>query len=184
MAELKYPRFNTIYSTREEALIKLSELSRSYGEPVTIRYYNSKRDICIILAIYKSNLIGDFEISYDSNPEIKSSVYSFTKDNPNFSDNDCINNALLGKIPVMGDIVVITDVTGEVPLMKSYIYTETWKLLSTPSGSISSLNIGDSLMPVIKEDGSANLEVKVDNSTIKIDETGGLTVGILNGGTF
>lgn len=187
MAELKYPRFNTIYNSREEALIKLKEISRSYGEPVTIRYYNNDKTVCIILAIYKSELIGDFEISYDSNPELQPKVYSISKNNPDISDIDYINSALSGKIPVIGDIVIITDICGELPITKSFIYTngDIWKLLTTPSGSISSLDIGNTLTPVVKEDGSVDLEVKVDNSTIKYDDSiGGLTVGILNGGTF
>lgn len=186
MAELKYPRFNTIYATREEALVKLKELSRSYGEPVAIRYYNSKKYICVILAIYKSEAVGDFEISYDSNPEMQSSVYSVTKSNSDMSDKDCIDAALFGKTPILGDIIVITDISEEITIAKSYIFTDgIWKLLSTPSGSLSSLNVGNSLVPVVKEDGSTDLEVRVDNNSIKYDDAvGGLTVSVLNGGTF
>lgn len=186
MAELKYPRFNTIYSSREEAINKLNELTRSYGEPVAIRYYNTSKLVCVLLAIFKSEYKGDYEISYDSNPDLIAKVFNITKNDSSISDEECINNALFGKIPVQGDIVIITDLSDEIPIVKSFIYTEkSWKLLATPSGSLSSLNLGDSLVPVINEDGSANLEVKVDNSTIKYDDTtGGLTVGTLNGGTF
>ena len=65
MAELRYPRFNNIYASREDAISKLDNLSRSYAEPVTIRYYNSENKICVILAMYKSDKPGDYVINFD-----------------------------------------------------------------------------------------------------------------------
>ena len=185
MAEIIYPRFNTIYATREVALAKLSELSRSYGEPVAIRYYNNSKTICVILAIFKSAITGDFEISYDSNPELKSKVYNVTKENPSLTDEDTINSVLFGKTPIIGDVVIIFEATNS--LTKSYIYTDDkeWKLLSTPYGPLSTTKIGDTLVSVVNEDGTSDLEVKLDNSTIVYNkDKGGLTVNIINGGTF
>ena len=65
MAELRYPRFNQIYASREEAIKKLDNLSRSYAEPVTIRYYDENNKICVILAMYKSDSVGDYVINFD-----------------------------------------------------------------------------------------------------------------------
>lgn len=186
MAELKYPRFNTIYATRDEALSKLNDLTRSYGEPVAIRYYNNTKKICVLLAIFKSELKGDYEISYDSNPEMTPRVYTVIKVDTDISDVECINAALFGKTPIQNDIVILTDSSETVSVVRSYIFVEgSWTLLATPTGAMSSVDIGSSLLPVKNEDGSVSLEVKVDNSTITYDEaTGGLTVNKLNGGTF
>lgn len=191
MAELRYPRFNTVYNNREEALKKLNELTRSYGEPVAIRYYNSKKEICIIVAVYKSESLGDYSISYDSNADLIPNAYTVTKDNPNTTDEDLIKTALFGKVPVSNDIVIITDNTLEIPTVKSYIYiasNDSWKILSSSSGApgtIGSLVLGDSVATGKDESGQTTLEVKVDGSTLIYDELlDGITVKELNGGTF
>ena len=73
MAELRYPRFNTIYNSREEAINKLDNLSRSYGEPVAIRYYSSdKKEVYVILAMYKSDVKGDYVINFDKSSSSQS----------------------------------------------------------------------------------------------------------------
>lgn len=191
MAELRYPRFNTVYNNREEALKKLNELTRSYGEPVAIRYYNNKREICIIVAVYKSESLGDYSISYDSNADLIPNAYTVTKDNPDTTDEDLIKTALFGKVPVSNDIVIITDNTLEIPTVKSYIYiasNDSWKILSSSSGApgtIGSLVLGDSVATGKDESGQTTLEVKVDGSTLIYDELlDGITVKELNGGTF
>ena len=191
MAELRYPRFNTVYNNREEALKKLNELTRSYGEPVAIRYYNSKREICIIVAVYKSESLGDYSISYDSNADLIPNAYTVTKDNPDTTDEDLIKTALFGKVPVSNDIVIITDNTLDIPTVKSYIYiasNDSWKILSSSSGApgtIGSLVLGDSVATGKDESGQTTLEVKVDGSTLIYDELlDGITVKELNGGTF
>lgn len=191
MAELRYPRFNTVYNNREEALKKLNELTRSYGEPVAIRYYNSKKEICIIVAVYKSESLGDYSISYDSNADLIPNAYTVTKDNPNTTDEDLIKTALFGKVPVSNDIVIITDNTLGIPTVKSYIYiasNDSWKILSSSSGApgtIGSLVLGDSVATGKDESGQTTLEVKVDGSTLIYDELlDGITVKELNGGTF
>lgn len=132
MAELRYPRFNTIYLSRNEAIKKLDELVRSYGEPVAIKYYNSTREVCVILALYISDSKGDYSISYDSNKELNPSVYTSTKTSTSQTDEECIKIALFGKSPVPQDIVIITDQSGGEKSIRSYIYTpsDDWKLLS------------------------------------------------------
>lgn len=199
MAELRYPRFNTIYSSRNEAIKKLNELVRSYGEPVAIRYYNSTKEVCVILALYVSESKGDYSISYDSNKELNPSVYTSTKTSPSQTDEECIRIALFGKSPVPQDIVIITDQSGEEKSIRSYIYTTSdgWKLLSTGGGnngsgggeyhpdSVGSLLLGDSVTTGVDEEGNKTLEVKTDGSTIVYnEELGGLTVGTIYGGTF
>lgn len=206
MAEFRYPRFTTIYSDREEAVKKLNELTRSYGEPVAIRYYNSKRTICVILAIFKSDRRGDYDISYDSNTELQPSIYTITIDGGNTvlsvdlpenyiingtsnktkgifsgdekSDMDYINSALSGKTPVIGDLVLIK----ESQAVRSYIYTKDgWQALFVSEGLV----LGDSVMFEKNEEGESALEVKTDNSSIIYDEeVGGLTVNKIYGGTF
>lgn len=187
MAEFKYPRFNTIYPTREEAIEKLDNLTRAYGEPVAIRYYNTSKTVCVLLAIFKSDAKGDYSISYDSNPETTPKVYTITKTDSSITDEEYINIALFGKTPIDNDIVILTDCSEDIPYTKSYIYTDNkWILLSNQgNGSIGSLDLGNSLVPIVNEDGSSRLEVKTDNSTISYsEEVGGLTVKKINGGTF
>ena len=113
-------------------------------------------------------------------------VYTVVKVDTDVSDVECINAALFGKTPIQNDIVILTDSSETVSVVRSYIFVEgSWTLLATPTGAMSSVDIGNSLLPIKNEDGSVSLEVKVDNSTITYDEaTGGLTVNRLNGGTF
>lgn len=128
MAELRYPRFNAIYSNRDEAIKKLNELTRSYGEPVAIRYYNNENKTCVILAIFKSESKGDYEISYDSNTELLPNVYTIEKDNSDKTDLEYIDIALKGKQPIEKDIVIIKSMNNVV----SYIFTNNnWQILST-----------------------------------------------------
>lgn len=192
MAELRYPRFNTIYSDREQALNKLNELTRSYGEPVAIRYYNSKREVCLVVAVYKSDGRGDYSISYDSNADLIPNAITITKTEISQTDEDCITAALFGKSPVPSDIVIITDMTVDTPITRSYIYVSSgsWKNLTSGSsseieGAVGSLVLGDSVSTGVNEDGNKTLEVKVDGSSLVYDENiGGITVKHLNGGTF
>ena len=132
MAELRYPRFNAIYSNRDEAIKKLNGLTRSYGEPVAIRYYSSENKTCVILAIFKSEGKGDYEISYDSNTELLPNVYTIEKDNSDKTDLEYIDIALKGKQPIERDIVIIESMNN---VVVSYIFTNNnWQILST-SGS-------------------------------------------------
>lgn len=80
MAELRYPRFNTIYASRDEAIAKLDNLSRSYAEPVTIRYYSEDNKICVILAMYKSDKKGDYIINFDEDTDFSGDVVEKLED--------------------------------------------------------------------------------------------------------
>ena len=229
MAELRYPRFNAICSNRNEAIKKLNELTRSYGEPVAIRYYNRENKSCVILAIFKSENKGDYEISYDSNTELLPNVYTVNVNNSDSgdstivlettllikspdsqvkeeinvldldsgivmndstltiletkkSDQEYIDIALNGRLPVTGDIVIIT----ENQSIRSYIYARgdrggIWQILSSDS----KISVGDSISYEDNEFGEPVLEVKTDNNTIIYDNNiGGLTVKRIYGGTF
>lgn len=194
MAELRYPRFNTIYPKREDAIKKLDELVRSYGEPVAIRYYNSQKEVCVILAIFTGDSKGEYEISYDSNADLVPSVYTVTKEDTTQTDEECIDAALFGKAPIGYDIVIITDLSLDEPAIRSYIYSSTkgWKILSSGNagmgsgeGTIGSLVLGDSVTSEVNEQGQSTLEVKTDGVTLVYnEELGGLTVNKISGGTF
>lgn len=198
MAELRYPRFNKIYSTRQEAIEKLDDLTRAYGEPVAIRYYNRKNEVCVILAIYKGEAKGEYSISYDSNAELIPSVYTSIKDS-SITEEECLKNALGGKEPVGNDIVIITDASTGIPTLKSYVYSTTqskWLVLSSGGSSntpgedgesipVGSLFLGDSLAVGTNDKGESTLEVKTDGTSLAFDEElGGLTIKTVSGGVF
>ena len=63
--KFRYTRFEKIYSSREEAIIKLNNTTRYYAENVAIRYKNGD-SFETILALFRSETKGDYSINFDS----------------------------------------------------------------------------------------------------------------------
>lgn len=189
MARFQYSRFETIYDSREQAIELLNGLSRLYAETVAVKYYNNLRDICIILAVYKSTATGDFEISYETNASDNSLPRVFTvKRSGNLTDEECINVALFGEKPVNRDIVIITEVPGSVT---SYIYYGTeWEMLSSPNsnGQGGNVNIEVENTDTVNlnyAEGKISANVNIDNSSLVYDpEVSAIRVNKIYGGTF
>lgn len=65
MAKLQYTRFENIFESREIAINKLNEISRNFAEPVMIRYYGTDKNIKTMVALFRSESIGDYVLQYD-----------------------------------------------------------------------------------------------------------------------
>ena len=57
-------RFINIFNSKDEAIRKLDNTSRYYGEPVMIKYRDESGYTKVMLALYKSEAKGDYEIFY------------------------------------------------------------------------------------------------------------------------
>lgn len=190
MAELRYPRFENIYPSREDAVSKLDGLTRSYAEPVTIRYYGSNGKIYIILAVYKSSRKGDYVISFNESnfsgtTSASDLVYMLVKADDTKTDLEYISEKVLN--PRIGDITILTDTTSEIIIKRSYVWSgSSWEVLSSggAEGTVGNLVLGDSVKTGIDENGNQTLEVNTDGTTLITNEDGSISVGQVNRGTF
>lgn len=188
MAKFQFPRFETIYENREQVIEVLSGLSRSYAEPVAIRYNNSG-DIYILIAVFKSSSVGDYDIVHESGLSSGGSEIYTVKRSDNQTDEECINTALFGELPNKGDIVIITEGFKRVT---SYIYNGTqWILLSTTGdgsgGSGVSFGIKDTetVNMDLSSTGTLSAKVNIDNESLVYDpEVLAIRVNKIYGGTF
>ena len=105
-------RFEDVYSGRRRALSKLDTINRDYGEIVAIRYYLSDPGKPnFILAFYKSQAVGDYQIIYDSG-DTENNKYSNSRvfevedpDNTKTIEENIENEyANEGLIPKIGDL--------------------------------------------------------------------------------
>lgn len=175
----RFTRFNNIYDSKREAILKLDNTSRHYAETVAIRYYNNG-STCVILALFNSEKVGDYIISFDSGSEsLDSKVFKTEKSVENQSDEDCINAFFSDKIPRDKDIIIIKTNNLE---QNSYIYYDkTW--ISLYSHADFSLEESESI-EVSKKENTLNTfkaEVKTDNLSIVVGDNG-IEVGIIDGG--
>lgn len=65
MAKIQYTRFEEVFSNREAAIEKLNSISRFFAEPVVIRYYSEEGNIVTLIALYRSEKIGDYVLQFD-----------------------------------------------------------------------------------------------------------------------
>lgn len=66
MAKIQYTRFEEIFRTREIAINNLNSISRNFAEPVMVKYYGDKdRKVKTLVALYRSNVAGDYVLQYD-----------------------------------------------------------------------------------------------------------------------
>lgn len=173
----RFTRFNNIYDSKKDAILKLDNISRHYAETVAIRYYNNG-STCVILALFNSERIGDYIISFDSGSEsLDSRVFETKKLAEDQSDEDCIKAFFSDKVPRDKDIVIIRANNLE---QVSYIYyNKTWTSLYSHVDF--SLESSRSVKVEKKEGNTFKANVKTDNSSIIVGESG-LEVGIIDGG--
>lgn len=201
MANLQFTRINKIFSSKESAIERLDQLSRTYAEGVVVKYlsYDGVNSIeNLIFAIYKSDTKGDYTIIYDSSSPASTSgfrVFTVKKTSEDQTDSEAINVALFGEDPKNYDIAIITSFDGN--SVYSYIYYEgSWNYLAVGGGgSSTNLNISatdtDTIdltletNPSISTEKILKADVKIDNQSLVFDEeAGGIRVNKIYGGTF
>lgn len=175
----RFTRFNNIYDSKRDAILKLDNTSRHYAETVAIRYYNNG-STCVILALFNSEQIGDYVISFDSGSEsLDSRVFETKRITESQSDEDCISAFFSDKVPRDKDIIIIKTNNSE---QISYIYyNKTWTALYSHVDF--SLESSKSI-EIKKKENTLNTfkaNVKTDNSSIIIGEDG-LEIGVIDGG--
>ena len=192
MAQGQLTRFECIYSSREEALKALSCSSRQYAELVAVRYYNENEEVCIILAIYKSADLGDFEIVSDSylccnQPRI----FTAKKQSEDQSDYECILIALFGEKPKNGDVVILTSYDGTTSITYTMIGGEWIKTGGTTADGLGIIfedsgTIDFTLSPGPTESKKIlKADVKLDKDNLVYDgEIDAIRINRIYGGTF
>lgn len=190
MAQLT--RFECIYSTRDEAIKALSCASRQYAELVAVRYYNEAEEVCLLLAIYKSADLGDFDIVSDT-MELSQGPRVFTakKQSEEQSDYECILIALFGEKPKNGDVVILTSYDGTTSITYTMIGGQWIKTGGTTADGLGIIfedsdTIDFTMSPGPTETKKSLIaEVKLDNNSLGYDEkVDGIRVKKIYGGTF
>lgn len=192
MANIQLTRFDSIFNNRESLLNALSNISRIYAENVAARYVGKDGDIKIMIVIFKSEELGDYEITFDSgNLPTSTRIFKVRKISNEQTDEDAISSALFGETPKVGDIVIINPYIGN--YVTSYIfYNGIWELIS---GSFeqndNGINVKDTntiSMNITTDEtgvGVISSDVKLDNSTLTYDpETDSIRVNRIYGGTY
>lgn len=191
---LQLNRFNNIYPTRESAFSLLNNLSRSYSECVTVRYYEDPETekIGIIVVIYKSETKGDYEVIYESAEKIIETsfrIFRVTRQYEGQSDLECINVALFGETPVNRDMVIITSTTGNTTVTLIY-YEKEWIRIGSDGSEIKVINSDTVNLEMIVDpennlDKTIKADVKIDGESIIYDNSiDKIRVNKIYGGTF
>lgn len=192
MAQSQLTRFECIYSTRDEAIKALSCASRQYAELVAVRYYNEAEEVCLLLAIYKSADLGDFDIVSDT-MELSQGPRVFTakKQSEEQSDYECILIALFGEKPKNGDVVILTSYDGTTSITYTMIGGQWIKTGGTTADGLGIIfedsdTIDFTMSPGPTETKKSLIaEVKLDNNSLGYDEkVDGIRVKKIYGGTF
>lgn len=192
MAQGILTKFECIYSSREEALKALGCTSRQYAELVTARYYDDNDDICILLVIYKSADIGDFEIVSDSNIlSQEPRIFTAKKQTETQSDYECILIALFGEKPHNGDVVILTSYDGTTSITYTMIGGEWVKTGGTTADGLGIIFEDSETVKFTMSPGPSEskkiltADVKIDNSGLIYDEaTDTIRINKIYGGTF
>lgn len=189
MAKLQYTRYEVICSTREEALEKLRSLSRSYAEPVAIRYKAPNNDVYTIVAIYQSTSPGDFEITYETGSMGLGRVFKITRTRSTQTDQELIVAAMFGEVAQPLDIVIIEEKSSA--SSTSYVYYNSeWNMLWQGAASeTTKFEDSDTVKFSSTETSETGVvvkaEVPIDNETLTVDPgTKKLRVTKIYGGTF
>lgn len=180
--KFRYTRFTRVYKSRKEAIRKLNNTSRYYGENVAISYKDDDK-VNIILALYKSTSPGDYEINYESGWSGGSGseeIVSVTRKEGE-SDIDALNRAIAK--PGNGDIVVISGSQDT-----AYIYNNGGWLCLSKKLELDKID-SDTIKFNISEDPVLGIytitgEVPIDETSLIVSETGKLQVGIIDGGNL
>nr|UWG87208.1 MAG: hypothetical protein [Bacteriophage sp.]DAJ13916.1 MAG TPA: hypothetical protein [Myoviridae sp. ctfA14]DAW22174.1 MAG TPA: hypothetical protein [Bacteriophage sp.]DAY73090.1 MAG TPA: hypothetical protein [Caudoviricetes sp.] len=192
MAQSQLTRFECIYANRDEALKALSCASRQYAELVAVRYYNEVEDVCILLVIFKSADLGDFDIVSDT-MELSQGPRIFTakKQSEEQSDQECILIALFGEKPKNGDVVILTSYDGTTSITYTMIGGQWIKTGGTTADGLGIIfedsNTIDFTMSPGPTESKKTLtaDVKLDNNNLIYDEkVDGIRINKIYGGTF
>ena len=182
-------RFINIFNSKDEAIRKLDNTSRYYGEPVMIKYRDGKGNTKVMLALYKSEAKGDYEIGYDPDNKINNDrIHSITKEEGE-SDEDALLRCYIGiPGPFSGDLVIVSS-----PDLNNttYVYlNDTWLNFSQNLTLKASTKNNDSVSFELNLDESLGIytiggNVKVDGkSIISSPTTGELSVNLIDGGNL
>lgn len=192
MAQGISTRFECVYSSRDEALKALSCLSRQYAELVAVRYYDDNDDVCMLLVIFKSADLGDFDIVSDSlSSNNQPRIFTAKKQSEDQTDSECILIALFGEKPNNGDVVILTSYDGTTSITYTMIGGEWIKTGGTTADGLGitfedSDTIDFTLSPGASETKKIlTADVKIDNVGLVYDESiDAIRVNTIYGGTF
>lgn len=181
-------RFINIFNSKDEAIRKLDNTSRYYGEPVMIRYRDENGYTRVMLALYKSEAKGDYEIGYDPDSRVSNErIHNILKEEGE-SDEDALSRCYIGKPgPFNGDLVIVSS-----PNLNNVVYiylNDTWLNFSQNLTLRTSTKISDSISIDLSLDESLGIytiggNVKVDGKSIVSSPTGKLSVNIIDGGNL
>lgn len=187
----RYTRFDNIYSSREAAIKKLNNTSRYFAENVCIQYRDSSSGrVEVILALYKSEKLGDYIINFDSASEgsnQSASTYEVTRQLGE-TDKDCINRATSSAETLVDrDLVVINEKDGNTSVVYMYTYG-TWNAI-TNNTTIETRDSSTVKFNLITDGDigkyTLSATVPIDESSIVLDpDTGNIKVGIIDGGNL
>lgn len=179
----RYTRFEKIYSSREEAIIKLNNTSRYFAENVAVRYKNGKSEDSYdtILALFQSNAKGDYIINFDSglgeyigsDGSNVGRIFDMTRKNGE-SDEEVLNRAVFDvvSLPKEWDLVIIhsennSDIT--------YLYHNSVWICLTQDLVLTPHDSRTVKLTVVKNEAAdaydITAEVPIDNSSLCIDPT-------------
>ena len=192
MAQGILTRFDCIYSSREEAIKALDCSSRQYAELVAVRYYDDDEDICIMLVIFKSADLGDYEIISDSKSlSMEPRIFTAKKQSESQTDAECILIALFGEKPHNGDVVILTSYDGTTSVTYTMIGGEWIKTGGTTA---------DGLGIIFEDSGTIDFTIspgpseskKILTADVKLDGVGliqdpeidAIRIAKIYGGTF
>lgn len=194
MANLQFTRIKKIFPSREDAIKRLDELSRTYAESVAVMYYSPNKSEELILSIYKSEEKGDYYIIHDTYSAKNNGfrVFRVKKTSEDQSDSECINIALFGEDPKNYDMVNITSFDGG--SVTSYIYYEgSWSILGigTDTGISNLITTNTDTVRLTLEPAEVSNEkilkadVNLDNQSLIYDDNiKGIRVNKIYGGTY
>lgn len=192
MAQGILTRFDCIYSSREEAIKALDCSSRQYAELVAVRYYDDDEDVCIMLVIFKSADLGDYEIISDSKSlSMEPRIFTAKKQSESQTDAECILIALFGEKPHNGDVVILTSYDGTTSITYTMIGGEWIKTGGTTADGLGIIFEDSGTIDFTMSPGPSETkkiltaDVKLDNvGLIQDPEIDAIRVAKIYGGTF
>ena len=192
MAQGILTRFDCIYSSREEAIKALDCSSRQYAELVAVRYYDDDEDVCIMLVIFKSADLGDYEIISDSKSlSMEPRIFTAKKQSESQTDAECILIALFGEKPHNGDVVILTSYDGTTSITYTMIGGEWIKTGGTTADGLGIIFEDSGTIDFTMSPGPSEskkiltADVKLDNvGLIQDPEIDAIRIAKIYGGTF
>lgn len=185
--KFRYTRFEKIYSSREEAIIKLNNTTRYYAENVAIRYKNGD-SFETILALFRSETKGDYSINFDSGQqgsgEGAGRIFDMTRKEGE-TDVEVLNRAVFDVMtPREWDLVIIhSEDVSDI----SYLYHAGVWICLTQDLVLNPHNSATVKLTVTKDNNAGSYditaEVPIDNKSLYVDPfTEKLRIGVIDCG--